>query len=116
MHFQHDEVLSVAAHQHGHIVDVHLGSALHDSAHESLYLDDFSDHQYHAEVDVSVDSLAKKLVKLSLTLLLFVVAGFVISLPLLLVFNRHYRLKIKLIWFYYFLTPPLRAPPASFPF
>lgn len=111
MHIQHDESVSETSQKH--IVDVHVdvGSSLHNSSHNTHHQDDFLDHQYHAEVDVSTDSFVKKVGLSNLSVLLFFIIGFILLTPRLQSISRRYILKIKPISFYYLLLPPLRAPP-----
>lgn len=117
MHLQHAEVLNTGAHQHQHehVVDLHIPSPLQTPAHDSHHPDAFSHHQYHAEVDISVDSVAKKFEQTSFSLLFFFVIGLFLFIPLIPVLNRYYHLNIRPFRLYSLITPPLRAPPRSFP-
>jgi len=108
MHLQHNEH---AAQESGHVIDIHVVSSFHDSAYDTHHQDDFITHHDHPEVDVSVDSLVKKIGKINFSLLLFLVVGFILTVPLLLFVSKYYLFKIKSDSLYYFLNPPLRAPP-----
>ena len=107
MHNQHDEVSANA----GHIVDMHAASSLHSPLNNSHHHDEFQYNHHVASIDVSPDSFVKKTGSLNLLMLLVIVAVIVLSEPRLLCISRCYDAKSKHITFYYFLNPPLRAPP-----
>ena len=109
MHLQHDEH---AGQELGHVVDLHIASSVHESTHDTHHQDDFMDHQYHAEVDVSTDSFVKKAEQLNFSMLLFLIVGLIISIPTSAIFSKHSLFKkIRPKPLYYSLSPPLRAPP-----
>lgn len=105
MHSQHDGATTV------HAVDVHVSASLHDAGHDTHHQDDFQDHHYHAEVDVSTDSFVKKIGLINLSVLLFFIISFVLCEPRLGCNGKHYILKIIPISLCYLFQPPLRAPP-----
>lgn len=111
MHLQHAENFAETSQQH--ITDVHvdIGSSLHDSPHNSHHQDDFIDHNFHAEIDVSTDSFVKKVESLNSFLLLFIIVGFTLLTPRLQNICKRYTLKIKPVSLHYLFLPPLRAPP-----
>lgn len=113
MHIQHDDDFSETSQKH--IVDVHVdvGSSLHNSSHNTHHQDDFLDHQYHAEVDVSTDSFVKKVGLTDLLVLLFFIIGFILFAPHIQNVSKRYIQKIKPATLYYLIQPPLRAPPVK---
>ena len=107
MHVQHDE----APANTGHIVDMHAASSLHSPVDNTHHQDEFQYDHHVASIDVSPDSFVKKTDSLNLLLLLVIVAVIVLAEPRLLCTSRCYDAKARQISFYYFLNPPLRAPP-----
>jgi len=109
MHSLHDEIPFEAT--TGHIVGAHVSTSLHDTGHITHHQDDFLEHDYHAEVDVSADSFVKKVESLNLFVVLLFIMGFVLCAPRLQCVGKHYILKIIPVYLYYLFQPPLRAPP-----
>lgn len=109
IHSQHDSLpLETTT---GHVVYAHVATSLHDTEYNTHQQDDFQDHYYHAEVDVSADSFLKKVELFNIFVLLFFIIGFVLYAPRLRCVSKRYILKIKPISLYYLFQPPLRAPP-----
>jgi len=109
MHLQHAEYLAGADPEH--VIDLHVASLFHQSTHDTHHQDDFMEHQYHAEVDVSADSFVKKIEQLNFSMLLFLIIGFILSIPTSTAVSKYSLFKIRPKPLYYFLNPPLRAPP-----
>lgn len=112
MHIEHDDVLSSTSTEH--IVDVHVASSLHDSAHDTHHQDDFQDHHHQAEIKVSPDSVVKKIESFNSYILLFLFVSFFFGIPKLRSVFRQ-NIHTKLTSTYYLLSPPLRAPPIHSP-
>jgi len=107
MHLEHDHHHSSSV--HGHFVDVHTTSILHN-----FELAELTDHNYghHATViDVSPDNLVSKVKSLNpLVLILLAIGIFLYAIRLLcLTWQRLYNTLPVLCA--YLINPPLRAPP-----
>lgn len=92
------------------ILDVHIASSLHDTMPDSVH--DGSDTKHHvSEVDISPDSLAKKIELLGLYVFLFVVIGILLQKQQVSRIARPARAEAGPSTSHYLLHPPLRAPP-----
>lgn len=110
MHSQHHDDIPFEA-STGHIVNVHVSTSLHDTGHDTHHQDDFQEHNYHAEVDLSIDSFVKKVNSINLFALLFFIISFVLCTPQLRCVGKQYLLKLNPVSLFYLFQPPLRAPP-----
>jgi len=101
MHLQHDHHSTVE-----HIVNVHTTTTLHDVD----LADDHGDH-HSTIIDISPDNLVKKTNVLNPLVLILLFIGLFLYLPRLTCLPRQRLYKKLFISCYYFLHPPLRAPP-----
>lgn len=108
MHVQHDDHPLAAS---DHIVDIHTVSILQDI---ETHHNGPQDQHHHAAVDISQDYLIKKANLLNLLALVVFFIGLFLYVPRLFYICSQWRYKSLIINpCYYFLQPPLRAPPAS---
>lgn len=107
MHIQHD---GIPASSSGHIIDVHTAASLHDTTHDTHHQDGIQDHHHPTEIDISSESLVKKVGLSSLSMLLFLVVIILCASRLRCIHGWHI-LKTTPVSLNYLLHPPLRAPP-----
>ena len=105
MHVQHDAHSSVAP-EHSHNVDIHTSSIAHD--------DMVSDDHHLVTIDISQESLVKKMSQLDSLALVVILFGFILFPPLLSRVTGQWRYRppdIKTC--HHLLCHHLRAPPVS---
>lgn len=99
-HFHHQNTENTATHEHEHLVDLHL------STNETLQT-----HEEEGAVTFTLASLDKKnnptFTPLALFLILFILLPLIKSKAGIRPNISHFRYK----YLFYFLSPPLRAPP-----
>jgi hypothetical protein len=108
MHIQQDT--NSASNTTGQAHDVHIASSLHDPMPESDH--DASHHNRHvAEVNISADSLVKKIELLGFFSLLFFVISMLLYKQQAVRLSRPDIVESRPPTSLYLLHPPLRAPP-----
>ena len=112
VHLHHDN-FSGSAHQHTVDLHVDINHSDHNETNDILHHEDALNHQNHAEIDVSSESLVKKIKQTDLSVLLFLIIAFVLFTPRIQRDCKRYLCKAKPISLYYLFQPPLRAPPVK---
>lgn len=108
LHIQHDDHTSSAS---GHIVDIHIASTHHDNI-DTHHHDGAQDGHHPATIDITQDYLVKKANQLDPLAVIIFFIGIFLFVPRLLRTNSQWRYKSPAVApGYYFLHPPLRAPP-----
>lgn len=108
MHIQHEE--NYSSNVSNQILDVHIASSLHDTTPVSDH--GGSHHSHHvAEVDISSDSLVKKIDSQTLLLILFFIVSTLLYRQHAVRIARPGIVESVPTTSFYLLHPPLRAPP-----
>jgi len=103
MHLQHDDHSSNAS---GHVINVHMSKLLHD-----INLVDHKDDDHSTAIDINPDNLVKKTNSLNPLVLILLYIGLFLYIPRLICLPRQRLYQILFTPCYYFIQPPLRAPP-----
>jgi DMSO reductase anchor subunit len=113
MHIQHDEANGspVVGSIVKRVVDVHAITPLHGTSYDSHHQDSAQSHHHFAEIGVSSDGFVKKIGLLNITVFLFLILSVALCLQQLRRIRRKYNSAIENTSSYYFIHPPLRAPP-----
>lgn len=105
MHLQHEDNILLG--NQTHVLEIHTVA----DSYSFFISNEFSDSLPHGEIDLGSDGLIKNLSSLDFIALLFLLAGLIITAPMLLCASKRYIQKSRPVSLYYLFQPPLRAPP-----